>query len=38
MDINLTYEETRLVEFSKGAIIKYNKMRHVVERFLMGML
>ena len=29
MDINLTVEETRLVEYSKKAIIKYNKMRHV---------
>ncbi|MEK7110110.1 MAG: hypothetical protein AAB876_02715 [Patescibacteria group bacterium] len=28
MDINLTPEEKRLVEYSKEAIIKYNKMRH----------
>lgn len=29
MDINLTPDEKRLVEYSKEAIVKYNKTRHV---------
>lgn len=28
MDMQLTPEETRLVEYSKGAIVTYNKIRH----------